>query len=310
MARLDGPDLATTACTCKDLQDVAGEERLWENLCHSTWPSTTSQEAQHLISSSPMKKFYPNSYPLISHKKSTHQNTQVSHSDFVSLVDIYYKKKCVLSRVLDGIPEAVNVYDDIERKSEHQRWFADCPFKLDVLDANSSNNNVNINTNDGKVGEDMRLSWILFDKKSGKAVNLSSWKPLLVQRNWPTDGDYVIRFGCVIPVEEKMAECVILAKCRLIEQGCVIWNEISMIIEDMEGAHISGKKSLLVLNSALHCCTSINHVRVENGYNQYLKQKKEMQKRKESKETIAGGVCVSIEILVFIAFCYICTSSF
>ncbi|KAK9274554.1 hypothetical protein L1049_021803 [Liquidambar formosana] len=372
MARLDGSTLASAACTCSDFCHVARDQRLWKQLCHSTWPSTALEEAQHLISSPHVDgfdKFYADSYPLILCDQSASQSTQppicpelkthVSPSDFVSLVDVYYQKKCILSRVLDGIPEAVDMdvddADDIGcnwdvTATDHQRWFADCPFKLDLLSFNYNERNGNEigeanngyanhrqhhNANDdnsmralpsislvedGKLGgdfckkleEDMRLSWVLFDKKRGKAVNITSWKPLLVQRSWPSDGDFVMRFGCIIPVEQSMlpynlAECVILARCGITErEGCVRWKEISMTVNDMAGMHVCGRKSLMVLNQALHCLRSKNHCEVEKGYGQYERKKREMKRRMEFKETLADSICISIEIVIFVAFCYAC----
>lgn len=360
IARLDGSSVAAAACACSDVRDVAQDQSLWQQLCHSTWPSTALEEAQSLISSSSIggfNKFYADSYPLVLYDDITRDTTgnQVCPglrtcawpSDFVSLIDIYYKKKCILSRVVDGIPEAVDVYNDPEcnwdeTSNDHQMWFSNCPFKLDVLisksgtaigdnddDAAASNRHQNLrnlpcfSNAEGrwrgdfcKELEDLRLSWVLFDKKKGKAVNLSSWKPLLVQRSWHSGMDYMLRFGCIVPMDEhllphKLAECVILVKCMLTEGGGpVMWREISMNVEDMAGAPLSGRKSLMVLNRALYCLRSKNHLELEEGYRRFEREKREIKRRKELREALADRLCISIEIAVFITFCYACTIFF
>lgn len=332
-ARLDGPSLASAACTCSDVRDLAQDQSLWRQLCYSTWPSTALEEAQSLISSSHFggfNKFYADAFPLV-----LSQGKQVSPglnacawpSDFLSLIDIYYKKKCVLSRVVDGIPEAVDVYKDKEcswdeSSNDYQRWFSDCPFKLDAL--NQRNLPYFNHMEQGKwmedfcreLEEDLRLSWVLFDKKKGKAVNLSSWKPLLVQRSWQSSMDYTLRFGSIIPVDEdlltqKLAECVILVRCLLTERGGpVMWREISLSVEDKSGAPLNGRKSLKVLDRTLYCMRSKNHLQVEERYRRLERDRQEIKRRKEHRETLADRLCMSIEIAVFLIFFYACTTFF
>lgn len=341
MARLEGSSLAAAACTCSDLRTVARDQSLWKPLCESTWPSTTSTEAEQLLSSSSSSsststdgggyaKFYADSFPLVLYdnkKPMQHEavTTHVYPSDFVSLVDVYYKEKCILSKVLDGIPGAADVSGSSDSNvTDCQRWFSTCPFRLDLLDIEEDKSTTELGKEDDNCSrdlcrnltQDVRLSWVLFDKRSGKAVNLSSWKPLLVQRSWLFDDDYVMRFGCVVAVGESLspqglAECVIEAKCTLIEaEGFLRWREISMSFEDMMGARVNGSKSLSVLSQALSCRRTINHGLVEKGYSDYERLKMEMKQRNERRESIANHLYVSVEIAVFAALCYACTLFF
>ncbi|XVF10270.1 hypothetical protein REPUB_Repub07fG0168200 [Reevesia pubescens] len=344
MVRLDGSTLASAACTCSDIQGIAREQSLWKKLCHSTWPSTALKEAQHLISSSTMddfKRFYADSYPLISHDKDANNfptQTNISPSNFASFLDVYYSDKCILSSVLDGIPMATDFCEDDET-TDLKRWLLNCPFKLVLLDVDhdegSGDGNELQSANDeygynqilaphfmsleqmGKAAdhcnelvEGLRLSWVLFDKKRGRAVNLSSWKPMLVKKIWATGGDYVIQFGCIVPVKEsvvpdKLAKCLILARCNIAEKdGYLRWKEISMHFEDTTGAHINGGKSLIIMNQALYCLRSNNRHVVEKGYQQFEGLKQEMIRKKKLKETIADWLCLSIEVAIFMTFGY------
>ena len=105
IVRTDGSTLAGVACVSSDLHDVARDQSLWRQLCHSTWPSTALEEAQHVLSSSPIggfDNFYANSYPLLLHDKHVKGTklkpfkcpeikTHVPPSEFASLVDLYYR---------------------------------------------------------------------------------------------------------------------------------------------------------------------------------------------------------------------------
>ena len=89
-----------------------------------------------------------------------------------------------------------------------------------------------------------------------------------------------------------------------------MWREISMNVEDMAGAPLSGRKSLMVLNRALYCLRSKNHLELEEGYRRFEREKREIKRRKELREALADRLCISIEIAVFITFCYACTIFF
>ncbi|KAF3965364.1 hypothetical protein CMV_010438 [Castanea mollissima] len=288
--RTDGSTLASAACACCELHDVARDQSLWRQLCHATWPSTALEEAQHLISSSPIggfDKFYANSYPLILHAK-----------------DVYYRKECVLSRILDGIPEAMNFshakdseYNWNMNSNDSWRWYSNCPFKLELLSldydkftgfynelgyANNEDNNHchghDANDYSMELIESLRLSWVLLDKK--KAVEES-----------------------LLP--HKLSQCTIIVRCKVTEgEGCPKWMEICMQMEDWTGASVSRSKGLMVLNHALNCLQSSNHLEVEQGFHQYEKKRREMMKKKQFRDTLIDIFCATIEFTVFVTFCY------
>lgn len=361
LGRFDGSTLAAVACTCSDLRDTARDQHLWRRLCQSTWPSTTLEEAQHLLTASPIGSFhryYANSYPLLLPGKPIKDNdpkplkrpevkTHISAAQFASLVDVYYGGQCVLSKVLDGIPLEVDTNDDKDGECNYsedsRRWYSNCPFNLELLSPNYDegmgfNNEDNMNEDhvhnaddeerrvppsisggeDGKLRHDhckeleekLRLSWVLLDKKNGRTVNLSSWKPIFVESRWAFSGNYVIHFASVVTVDEslpaqKLAVCKILVRCKMIGEGCPQWREISMHIEDITGASVNGSRSLMVLDHALGCSRSINRLEFKRGFRQYEKQKKEIMRKKELQEALVGGFWVSIEVAVFVTFCYI-----
>ncbi|KAK1565445.1 hypothetical protein Q3G72_026666 [Acer saccharum] len=338
MGRLDGLAMASAGCTCSTILPVTCYQNLWQQLCHSTWPSTALQEAQHLLSSSStggFHRFYADSYPLILCNKPANENypktpkcpkpeTHICLPDFVSLLDIYYKNECVLSKVFDGVPEVVNFYQDNNmgcncggesNPSYHQYDEDNCHCDIDddqslglpttLLDYGKFQDNYY-----EELAKHLRLSWVLLDKKKGKAVNLSSWKPLSVKRNWLNNGNYEIHFGCIILVDEsvlphKLAKCIISATCKIIQNaGHLRWKEISIHIEDITGAHIGAQQSLLVVNQALYSLRSKNHLEVEKGYRLYDEKKRELMKKKAFQDKLADWLCMSIQITVFVICLY------
>ncbi|EEF43479.1 hypothetical protein RCOM_1314600 [Ricinus communis] len=354
MHRLDGLALASLASTSTYFRRIVRHHTSWKHLCHSTWPST----AYRLLSPSIIHRFdnlFADAYPLILYDDMANDNsceleTTTSSCDFVSLVDVYYKNQCVLSKSLEGIPETVDAFqtkftdanwDTIS--GERQQWFLNCPFKLQILDTadydeddlDLSNGNLGDTNNDERstplplspadqktqdhckeLTRDLRLSRILLDTKAGRAVNLSSWKPFSVQSIWPHQGNHVMHFGSVIPVEEtlppgKLVRCKITTKFKVTErQGYSRWRDISMSIEGVSGATVNGRKSLMILNKALYSPRSTNQLKVENGLNQYEKHKKEMAKRREKREKLTNWLYISIEIAMFAVSCHALTRLF
>jgi hypothetical protein len=119
LKRLDGPALASVACTCAAFCSISKEESLWENVCASLWPSTNREDVKSLISSiGGFRKFYADCFPLIVNKEvgqyqwnnyleypddwteaeyygDTNEFESITRSDFVSLVDIRFKGKSI-----------------------------------------------------------------------------------------------------------------------------------------------------------------------------------------------------------------------
>ncbi|KAL4304688.1 hypothetical protein HN51_038820 [Arachis hypogaea] len=350
LRRLDGATLASAACTCAALCSISKEESLWENVCSSMWPSTNREDVKSLISSvGGFRKFYADSFPLIVNKDvmEFHHNNyfeypddwteaeyygdvieseSISPSNFVSIVDIRFKEKPICSKVLLGIPNA-NGYDD---------WFYNCPFQIDILTyADSEGNNdgaVNLSISDGlpaitsmerekkdgklwkELSNGLRLSWIVVNRKIKQAANLSSWFPLGGQRHWPTDNDFVVRFGSILPAEEilpcQVVECILIMKFRVVHtesegiQTSLKLTELSMQLEDMEGAHVNGRNSLHILKKALSCQRSKNYGDALESCHMYSKVQNELKKEKMRNENRLDRLCILSGIAAFMTFWY------
>ncbi|XP_062144981.1 F-box protein At2g27310-like [Alnus glutinosa] len=350
LRRLDGPTLASAACTCAAFCSISKEEKLWENVCSSMWPSTNREDVKSLISSiGGFRKFYADCFPLIVNKEVTENQwnncpeypeewseaeyygdmddfESISPSDFVSIVDIRYKDKTIYSKVLWGIPNA----NDIDG------WFYNCPFRIDLLtDAARDDENdggVTLSVSDGlppvasmererkdgklwqELCDGLRLSWIVVNSKIKQAANLASWSPLGGQRHWPTDKDFVLRFGSVLPAKDilpcQVVECILRMKFRVIHtegdgtQTTLKLTELSMQLEDMEGAHVYGRNSLLILKEALSCHRSKNYSEVLESCHLYSKVQSELKEEKIRNESRLDRLCILSGIAAFLMFWY------
>lgn len=350
LRRLDGPTLASAACTCAAFCSISREERLWENVCSTMWPSTNREDVKNLITSiGGFRKFYADCFPLIINKEvSEYQCNEyseypeewteaeyygdmdelesISPSDFVSIVDIRYKDKTVCSKVLWGIPNA----------NSFNGWFYNCPFRIDLLTYASRDDDddgeIILSVSDGlppilslererkggklwrELRDGLQLSWIVVNKKIKQAANLASWSALSGQRHWPTDRDFVIRFGSILPAKDilpcQVVECILSMKFRVIHtEGDVVQTtlkltEVSMQLEDMEGSHVNGRNSLLILKEALSCRRSKNYSEVLESCHLYSKVQSELKEEKMRNESRLDRLCILSGIAAFITFWY------
>ncbi|KAK6937512.1 hypothetical protein RJ641_031020 [Dillenia turbinata] len=339
LRRLDGPTLASAACACAAFCSISKDEKLWESACASLWPSTNRDDVKKLIMSiGGFKKFYADCFPLIINKEvpefqwddfleypewteaeyygDMNEFESILPSDFVSIVDIRYKDKIICSKVLWGIPNANGV----------NGWFYNCPFRLDLLNYSARDDDresevtlsvcdglpqitsMERERKDGRLWQELcdgtRLSWIVVNRKMQQAVNLSSWSPLGGQRHWPTDKDFLIRFGSILPAKEilpcQVVECVLVMKFRVVHtegegiETTLKVTELSMQLEDMEGAHVNGRNSLLVLKEALNCRRSKNYSEVLESCHQYSKVQSELKEEKMRNENRIDRLCACI----------------
>lgn len=352
LRRLDGATLARAACASADFSSISKEEALWENVCRSLWPSTNRDDVRSLISSiGGFRKFYADCFPLIVNKDvppvqssadltypeewiedyyygDFYESENISPSDFVSIVDVKYKDKPVYSKVIWGIPDS----------GSYNGWFYNCPFRIDLLthpngDENS-NGHVFLSISDGlpsvssiererkdgklwrELHDGIKLSWIIVNKRLRQAANVASWSPLGGQRHWPTDRDFFLRFGSILPAKNilpcQVAECILVMKFRVSDVGnregglvpTLKLTELSMQLEDMGGAHVNGWNSLLVLKEALSCHRSKNYSEVLESCHLYLKAQSELKEEKLRNEIWFDSLCIITGIAAFATLCY------
>ncbi|KAK7847464.1 f-box protein [Quercus suber] len=226
---------AMEACTCSQLSTLSSQEALWTNICNSTWPSTKTPRIRHVISTFPNgpRSFSPT--PSRSSQIWTAQTTLPKPSrpyvELISAVDVYYKGNLVFSKVIET--ETVT------------GWFKCSPFRLDLLDPKDVvPTPIRLLDDDDDtcrdLQEDLELSWILIDPIGRRAMNVSSQKPVSVQRHW-LSGEVHVRFATILAGDHhrgsssEFVQCGVVITCGGSQGRVVLIKEISLQAEDMDG---------------------------------------------------------------------------
>ncbi|GLJ55212.1 hypothetical protein SUGI_1184710 [Cryptomeria japonica] len=333
LGRVDGITLANAGCVSSEFRSIARQENMWEEACSNLWPSTVDTDVKQLISSSlgGFRNFYANCFPCIAYESSEKDFNcsemkkicddslelhSCDPSDFVSLVDVWYMDKIVYSKILWGIPNACNVED----------WFCNRPFRVDFVDFWDLDNE-DPTTEDGfptvvsfdkvrmedkswgKLMENFRLTWILINRRTGEAANLSSWRPLLGEMF--SDTDFFMQFGSLLPAQNilpfKDVQCIIAIKIRLSKDyhGNMKITELGMQVEDMMGGRVNGRNSLVILERALSCRKSKEHHQIFQSYQKYLSQQRKLKEAMVRNEGVLDTLCTLSAIVSFLSFCYL-----
>lgn len=315
LGHVDGTALANAGCVSSEFWSIAREEKIWEELCSNLWPSTMDTDVKQLITSSlgGFRNFYANCFPLIAYE-STHRNlpsnlTDSVPRDFVSVVDVAYKNKPIFSKVVCGIPCS----HDLEG------WFSNCPFRMELIEFSDGVEDGlptvikslgRVEKDDevwGQLMKNIRLSWIVINRKTGEAANVSSWSPLAGQRHWVSDKDFVMHFGSILPSHNILpcdfVHCILVMKCRVSDYSLKM-SQLSMQLEDAMGAQVNGRNSLLILDRALCCTKSKNPSRILVSYQQYFSERRKLKEAKMRSEWRLDTLCILSGIVAFNSICY------
>ena len=299
LTRLDGPTLASASCADTKLHALSTQPDLWITICTSTWPSTSTPRLLHLMSSFPdgPRSFFSSSYPILHRctNSSTNSDPSAPPVGLISAVDIYYNEKPIISKV-----------QETETATE---WFRCSPFRIDVLDPKdvvpTSIQHPGDDDTSRKLGENISLSWIVMDTTGRRAANLSSHKAVSVERHW-LSGEVQLRFASILGGDKgttELVQCGIVVTCDGSKTGEMQVTEVSLQLEDMDGVHLMGKESLVILHKALKG-QKVKKVKREHGgregYQEYLEMKRERKERKIRLEGTLDMAClVAIGIFAF-----------
>lgn len=352
LSRVDAVTLAKASCASSEFRSVCADETVWEKLCNSRWPATKGASVKKIVScNGGFKKLYADCYPCISGKgpaikedstKSSRtlwicadrfRKNELSPSDFISIVDVVYKGASVLSRVIEGIAGAEGL----------QSWFANSPFRIDLLETPAEVvgllkeemdrsavtfptelpviASVEKERKEGKfwkaLCDDMRISWILINKKTRRMVNLASWKPLGGLRHWPCDDDFVLRFGTILPGGRDVAKhpiyCNIAMHCTYANSGIgeggkttLSLTELSMQLVDVDGVELCGTDAVATLFQVSGCRKTTSHSVVLESYHDFWRARRA---RKEVKSRQVGRpktfVGLISGVVAFLSICYV-----
>ena len=97
-------------------------------------------------------------------------------------------------------------------------------------------------------------------------------------------------------------QCSIVVTCAGKEGGDVQVMEVNLQVEDMEGRHLNGKDSLVILQQALH------HGRrkkwkdgeAKARYERYVEMTRERSEKRERREKRLDMVCIALAVSIFL----------
>ncbi|KAM3339906.1 putative F-box protein [Capsicum galapagoense] len=343
LTRLDGPSLASTSCSSTTLHQLSSVNHLWLRVCHSTWPSTTTPRVRHVISTfhdDSYRNFFSQSFSvpdiedelIIQDRPESSANYLMwaPHAVCVKICSCYYlgRKQWIQVNSTSARPRelisAVDVhyrneviFSNVQESETTSSWFQSSPFRIDMIDLKDVISTTIKHPNDDDTCTDliknMELSWILIDPIGRRSMNLSSLKAVSVQRHWLT-GEVQVRFSSILTVDRKRGhvQCEIVVTCGGSEVGEMQVREVSLEMEDMDGSHLNGRDSLVILQKALEGKRGNNRGnRGEIGkkrYKEFLEMRRERKEKKLRREAALDVLCVAFGISIFVAlgiFCFV-----
>ncbi|XP_049932373.1 probable F-box protein At2g36090 [Nymphaea colorata] len=307
---LDGAALAAIGSTATEFRDASGDQMLWRRLVNESWPATSETELHRLIASTPggFRAFYADSCPLVSADSvlPAPEGPQPSPVDLVSIVDVRHRGRIIFSKVLYGVP----LPESGEDPQRVEDWFLDSPFRIDALDTKDDPPVISVAGGDctgdevrRRLAEDVQMSWIVLDLTRGRAVNLTSWTPLEVERYWYSDLEYQIKFGTVLPLERECIYCAVSVRCGGCEEGELKVREIAMTMEDVEGRNLLGRESMDIFGRALGSVRRKGEEVLKRKYAEFLRTRSENKERKAKRDKRIDMACVLSGVSAFVAFC-------
>ncbi|CAN4118802.1 unnamed protein product [Withania somnifera] len=347
LTRLDGPTLASTSCSSTTLHHLSSVNHLWLRVCHATWPSTASPRVNHIIISFPEdshRNFFSQSFSLpttegeLFHDSESPSLKWALHAIYISLLNLFRigpstynscRKQWIQSsnsaiNRSSGPEELISavdihfknevIFSNVHETETTSSWFQSSPFRIDMIDPKGviSTTIKHPNEDDTCMGliEDMTLSWILIDPIGRLSLNVSSLGCVSVQRHWLT-GEVQVRFSSILTVDQNRGHvmCEIVVTCGGSEVGEMQVREVSLEVEDLDGNHLNGRESLVILQKVLEGKRGNGAKRGEIGrkrYKEFLERKRERKEKNLRREGALDVLFVAFGISIFVAFGVFC----
>ncbi|KAL3619074.1 hypothetical protein CASFOL_036644 [Castilleja foliolosa] len=241
--KLDGASLAAASCASSQLLSLCTHDYLWKQICNSRWPSTSDPSVRAAISAFPSghRSFYSDSFPAslsTPPKKTGFPNT----SELISAVDIFYGGDLIYSKVLNTETiSGIFLCSRFRLDLLHQKEMVVVPLKFD-------------GDEDGcmtRAAEHLRVSWILIDPSSGRAVNVASGKAVEARWQYLTE-DMDLRYATVVDGGGgEVVQFHVEVNCGGDYGGDLMVREVRLEIEDVDGRVLTGLESLGIIEAAM-----------------------------------------------------------
>jgi hypothetical protein len=274
LRRLDGRSLAAASCATAGLRALAADPETWRALCLAEWPSLALLPGR-LLAALPPRRLFADAFPFPSPDAGARPG--VSGGDLglpvelVSAVDVYHRGAPLLSRVVETPASSP--------------WFLGSPFRVEAIVERKRADSAPAAAVPSSP-EELELSWVVVDPARGRAVNVSSRRPVSVGRHWYT-GDTLVRFAVVLggcKFEATVACCA--------EDSRVA--EVSLAAEDADGAAVGGDGALRLLAAAMEAPRRGGEGEPEEAkrrYHEFVSRKKGRKESKARREALVDLCC-------------------
>ncbi|XP_061343814.1 F-box protein At2g27310-like [Gastrolobium bilobum] len=306
LTRLDAATLASTASVSSHLRHLCTDEDLWRDICIVTWPSLLNPIAGQVIStfSGGHRSIFSDAFPSLhyfsSHSKHPHRPSPPP-SELISAVDIYYQGKSVFSRV--------------QRTETQKNWFLSSPLWLNVVEPNELvPTPVKFVRKDDEwlkhLEENLSLSWVVIDPTRKRAANLSSRRAVSVQRHWLTR-ELEVLYAVVMAGEQQrsteLVQCVVKVTCCGKVGGELHVKEVNLVMEDMEGRHVTGREGVAILQRAMENGErkKVDGVKAKESFEKFACIMKERRETKHRREKARDVISTLLAFIAFLLFCFL-----
>jgi hypothetical protein len=290
LRRLDGPSLAAASCASAGFRALAADPETWRALCLARWPSLAALPDLLLPAVSPQRLF-ADAYPFLTlaavdeatecpAATSPHHPHPQLPSELVSAVDVYHRGAALLSRVVET--------------STSSSWFLTSPFCVDAVE---HDDRTPAAAPALLLPAETELSWIVIDPRGGRAVNVSSRRPVAVDRHWYT-GDTLVRYAVVL------GGCKFEATVTCAEDTGHV-RGLGLSVEDADGAAVSGEGTLRILAAAMAGPRKggEEEAAVAKGrYEEFVRSKRGRKESKARKEVFIDLCCSAVSAVAVLSF--------
>ncbi|XP_066339277.1 probable F-box protein At2g36090 [Miscanthus floridulus] len=299
LRRLDGASLAAVGCASSGLHGLATDPDTWRALCLAMWPSVRDLlpclglgggDVDHRAFFADAFPFPCSDSPSPPPPSPSHPQPQPLPARLVSAVDLSHAGVSILSRVVETDADS--------------DWFLGAPFRVDALVQEGFTLPTAASAS-GISHADLELNWVLLDPATGRALNASSRRAVAVDRKWLT-GDTVARFAVVLSGGEGGVALDAAVTCDE-RYGHV--REVSLRVEDADGAGVSGRDGLAAVAAAMAAprrrgCRggAAAEDAARERYEDFVRGKRARKEWKARREGILDLCCSGVGAAAFLGF--------